>query len=694
MFIKSIELNNFRVYHHECKINFARDEKRNIHIISGYNGYGKTTFLTGLVWCLYGKLMKDVEDVFKQQIDDLGGYPKYVSSCLNKLARNSKEKEFSVSVVLSDVNIPSVACEEVIVKRTGYYKSGVDDLEILIDGHQNELTKEVGNEMFIQDFILPKEIAKFFFFDAEKIVQLAETRTIADKRKLSKAYSEVLGIKKYEDLKKNLTDLRIRFRKSSAKKEDKVKFEKLSKELEVKSEKLIELKIKLEKKDEEKIALRRLSDDLQENLIRKGSSLSVDDINNLKIDKYKFQTEIDLLKEEFKEILEFAPFAIASNLIFEVEEQVEKENFRSNSELTQKDLKRRSNKIIKAFKTSKVISSLKNKDEVEELMKTILKTHLNSKGSSREDKDFKALHEFAKDDQKLLEVLITQLKSSYAERVKELAKNLRDKRIGYGKISKKLSDAESKESDGVIKKYREEKTSIDQKIVELDNELTLLNQELGSTQNERISHEKVVSELAKKIKIREQYVEKDVVAERLIQKLSSFLIKIKEEKKASLESKILSSLKSLMHKEGMIDSIQVEVFDDLIEIILKDKSGEEIEKNSLSKGEQQLYATSILKALVEESNIEFPVFIDSPLQKFDPAHASNIIQQFYPTVSKQVILFPLLEKEMTETEFKLLEKHVNSCHLIKNEGGIRSYFESSTSKNLFKQSRLKIELNE
>ena len=43
---------------------------------------------------------------------------------------------------------------------------------------------------------------------------------------------------------------------------------------------------------------------------------------------------------------------------------------------------------------------------------------------------------------------------------------------------------------------------------------------------------------------------------------------------------------------------------------------------------------------------------------------------------------------MTEAEFKLLEKHVNTCHLIKNEGGIRSYFESTTSSDLFSQSKL------
>ena len=63
------------------------------------------------------------------------------------------------------------------------------------------MTKEVGYEVFINDFVLPREIAKFFFFDAEKVVTLAEAKSVSELRSLSKAYSEVLGIKKYEDLK-------------------------------------------------------------------------------------------------------------------------------------------------------------------------------------------------------------------------------------------------------------------------------------------------------------------------------------------------------------------------------------------------------------------------------------------------------------------------------------------------------------
>lgn len=114
-----------------------------------------------------------------------------------------------------------------------------------------------------------------------------------------------------------------------------------------------------------------------------------------------------------------------------------------------------------------------------------------------------------------------------------------------------------------------------------------------------------------------------------------------------------------------------------------DKEGNIINKEKLSKGEQQLYATAILKALVEESGISFPVFIDSPLQKFDSIHSKNIISKFYPTVSKQVVIFPLLGKELSLSEYDSLLPNVNRAYVIQNQNG-RSSFLLVDPKDIFK----------
>jgi DNA sulfur modification protein DndD len=54
------------------------------------------------------------------------------------------------------------------------------------------------------------------------------------------------------------------------------------------------------------------------------------------------------------------------------------------------------------------------------------------------------------------------------------------------------------------------------------------------------------------------------------------------------------------------------------------------------------------------------------MQKFDKQHAENIIKHFYPSVSKQVIIYPLLYKELTEEEYQLLQPNVCKTFLIDN----------------------------
>jgi len=142
-----------------------------------------------------------------------------------------------------------------------------------------------------------------------------------------------------------------------------------------------------------------------------------------------------------------------------------------------------------------------------------------------------------------------------------------------------------------------------------------------------------------------------------------------------------------MHKQNFIKKVEVVVENDIIDINLYNARKEIISKETLSKGEQQLYATSILKALVEESNIEFPIFIDSPLQKFDARHAKNIIANFYPKISKQVVLLPLLNKEMTKDEYEILEDKVKGAYIIKNEHEDLSSFVSVKPANLFEEAK-------
>lgn len=54
MLLQTIELQNFRQFVNE-KIDFSTDPERNVTLIIGENGTGKTTFAQAFFWCFYGE---------------------------------------------------------------------------------------------------------------------------------------------------------------------------------------------------------------------------------------------------------------------------------------------------------------------------------------------------------------------------------------------------------------------------------------------------------------------------------------------------------------------------------------------------------------------------------------------------------------------------------------------------------------
>ncbi|WP_121330631.1 hypothetical protein [Flavobacterium sp. 81] len=245
--------------------------------------------------------MSEVEDKYKKDIKNAGGYEKFIKSLLNREVKTDYENSgkinpvFSVEIELKDILIPSIPCKSVVIKRSYNLKTDIEDLSIKIDGLENELTKEVGFEVFINDFILPREIAKFFFFDAEKIVSLAEAKSKAELKNLSKAYSEVLGIKKYEDLKKNLETLLTKLRRNGASQVEQTKLFELT-DTEAELTELIDFNQEKRNNIDREIANHRLnSDNIQEKLIREGNGITLEELQKMK-------SERDILKQESIEI--------------------------------------------------------------------------------------------------------------------------------------------------------------------------------------------------------------------------------------------------------------------------------------------------------------------------------------------------------------------------------------------------------
>lgn len=686
MFISRIILEDFRIYHQLQELNFAKNSKKNVFIVSGNNGFGKTTLLNSLVWCLYGKLMVDVDDKFRKEIYETGGYKKFATNNLNKLARSNGKTSYRVSLTLSDIFIPSLPCKEVKITRVFDIENCEERVEILVDGMENELTREVGQEIFISDFILPKEIAKFFFFDAEKIVALAEMKSTDDKSNLSRAYSEVLGIKKYEDLKINLEDLRIRFKRNSASEKDKEKFDELQKEITQFGDLIGEYESQISILQEEKASKKHASEQYQEKLIREGNSITVEELSDLKKFKTKLTDDADAIKIKLKELLDLTPFAIAGNRLVEVKNQMLDEIENAQQSMNPGLIKKKATRIQKDFTQAAKKFNI-NHGTLKKLNVAIEQAVFKHFDTTSKDKSFKVLFDFSDSEKNEFDAIYNNLKYSFSEAFKNLVAEYKNNRIAFNKVVRKLSNAETKENDLLIKEIRQQKNLLDKRVEGIDNRIVELSQEIGGLHRDITVKSKVTAELSRKIELEKTDQLKDETAHRLITKLAQFIRKLKLEKKTSLEQRIKNELNSLMHKKNFIRRVEVEIGSDMIDIHLYNKKGEYIFKETLSKGEQQLYATALLKSLVDESNINFPIFIDSPLQKFDEKHSKNIICEFYPKISEQVVLFPLLEKELTEAEYDTLLPKVNKAFLINNVDEYYSQFVEVEPIKLFAQSK-------
>jgi len=698
MLINKIILNNYRLYEGENAISFNFDESKNIYLVCGENGFGKTTFLHSLLWCLYGRFVGDIpvsgQDSSNYTATQKGNLNLSAARRYEELAtpdaiaaikkngyagyeQIQKDSICSVTICFTEVGIPSIPCRNICVKRSYDALLQKEDVEILIDGNRNELTEEIGPDVFINDFILNKDIASLFFFDSEEIVSLAETSTIAERRKLSQAYEEVLGIRKYEELKTNLESLRLRYRKKSKDLTLRDKLESLEAERDAKRQEALDLESTIEQMQASMDALREENEQLQTKLSREGSSVKTEELQRVKAVIEHCKQEDARMKNAIKQFIDYAPFAVAGN-VFTQAYQLAKADHNTtainNAAVAQ-------NSVLDALSSDivQLLSSMPlKKKETEEAQKKLESIIAKYRGgtSNREIRLNISDEDFAE-----IEAVYNSLTTTYKLEFSTLAEAYRKNRITLERNARRLANIQSKESDEVVKALRDKKNEIEQKIKDTDEQLRQNHVKTGELKLTLESLNKQIKELSRKVSVDDADEEKDKVASELIGELDTFLFSLKETKKSSLELRIRNALNTLMHKEDFIGRVEVELEDDSMDIKLYSPDGFEIDKMLLSKGEKQLYATSVLKALVDESGIQFPVFIDSPLQKFDKSHASKIITEFYPSISKQVILFPLLHKELTATEYEMLKPYVENAVVISNDT-VRSTFKKVNTDKL------------
>lgn len=163
MLLKSIKLENFRQFRNES-IDFAQGENgKNVTIIIGENGTGKTTFAQAFFWCMYG------ETEFSDKI------------ILNKMvsAKMTPGTEEKVRVTLT---LKHGEVDYTLIREQIYHKNyssivkgdnTVFNIAVKDVSGETKYVKKSQCEAEVKS-ILPKELSRYFFFDGERIEKMSK----------------------------------------------------------------------------------------------------------------------------------------------------------------------------------------------------------------------------------------------------------------------------------------------------------------------------------------------------------------------------------------------------------------------------------------------------------------------------------------------------------------------------------------
>ena len=179
MWISKIELVCFKSYQRQ-EFDFPEpSDGRNVVLIGGMNGYGKTSILEALYLCLYGKDAMSHLARAGLKTDETRGYPTFLEKAFNGEALRAGRDTMMVKVVIHRTKSKAVE-----IARKWYFRSNgswTDEeatyREILRGVPQ--LPRSDGRNSFhlseaLDEFFVPAHVAPFFFFDGEEVKKLAD----------------------------------------------------------------------------------------------------------------------------------------------------------------------------------------------------------------------------------------------------------------------------------------------------------------------------------------------------------------------------------------------------------------------------------------------------------------------------------------------------------------------------------------
>lgn len=650
-----MKLTDFRQFYGESEFTFGTD-KKNITLIIGANGNGKTGIFRALMFVLYGDttLKQDNKTTDIHLVN------------LNKLEEN-QHSPVKASVELNfEFNDQEFVIKRSItsIKEDNKISNRVQDPKLFIFSENGDFipyTKE-NIDVFIKRIIEP-EIREFFFFDAERMDLLDTTKS---EKSLTKDVQEgIIRLLQIKYLEESTTEISRIMKEKQTEINRQVRDEEIDNKINSKNEienSILETEQSLMNYREEKRSLvnemeeinEKLSDnseikDLQEKIMKENELLQAKEetrsfhkehMKSMLKQGIHFNAKDILDKNElfFKEYMNDSsdkiPHALLEKTLHDLTCEVCRTNFEEDSSQYLSV-----QKLLEEYQSSSVTDVIRN------LLKTQNKLDLNEKTFIIETEDqIRKLVE-NKEDIETSEIEINQLN----ELIGDKAANIENLNRLEKQLSTYSEDGERLNENIATAEYTLEKLKLDLNV--LEKEIDKLTEKYSRVKKDRAIKEKL-----------EQFRS---VLEETIYDYSSSITK-------ELSHDIYQTFIMLLDKKDRNNYKEV-VITENFEIKLQNQLDQNVVQD-LSMGQGQIFSLSFILSLAKiaskgRSEINFPLFMDTPFARLSRDNRNNLIENV-PALTNQWILL-LTDTEFTDTENELFEKfgQVGKIYVLDNAGG-------------------------
>lgn len=623
MIINRLTMHNFGVYAGTNTFEFT--SKKPIVLIGGMNGRGKTTFLEAILLSLYGA------NSIAYKESDYNSYNQYLRSYVNN---NSWSKSSYVEI---EFLLNESSNDTYLVRREWNALSRITKEKISVQ--QNGVYSEFLTQnwaMFVEN-ILPSALSSFYFFDGEKIAELAVAKT-DDQMKAS--IRSMLGMTTLDVLKNDLGRIVKKINRNN-------KADESNKHLETLREERDQAISELEKIDESISIATKKVEDLQEALeqLHKKYELQggavLEQRQSLMQKRAQIQTEVAQNAELLVGMAATElPIFLVRDLVSQIKLQAEDEH---NDFIMQQAL-----------------------EQMDDYLSDFEMQYPESIEASRIFVDYVRKQTEADLAPRLYEMsdhALFQMNDLVENTLQQSVNNTKSLLVNKADLKKQLDTVESYLTLDIDEK---DLTAIYDQIKAKEADLVEAQVEYNRLQQERSYINSTVitksAEYSRDIEIFLQKLELHDDSERMMKYsnialriLEAYAVELQRRKTGTLGATITKCYKQLANKKNLIQEIVMNP--ETLDMQYLDENGNEVSKESLSAGEKQLMIIAILWALALCSKKKLPVIIDTPLSRLDSQHRTSIISTYFPNASDQTIILST-DTEIDQNYYEMMKNSV------------------------------------